>query len=480
MQRQNEKNLLNTIKVVPLLILILFSITTTYLMIQSNKKELQKEIEYLKNGYVNQQNELIKREVRKVHAMIEYEYNNFRHLITKQDILKKIESMKYDKDGYIFIIDYEGNFLINIEKSFIEKNQIDLKDKTGFMITQEIIKVAKSGEGYLSYIGLFGTHHTQSEKVSYVKGFEDWQWAIGYGFHPADIEPYIEERKKELQELNDKSIKNILITNIILTLIFILFFVFFSKNIKNRFSNYKKELCKVELKNREKDEIIFHQSKMATIGELLNIISHQWRQPLAQINAVTLDMYMEQKQNKLDEIGLRKSITEIETTTQYLSNTIDDFSRFFVQEKDKVDFLPSKAIKECVNILCPSLKHIDVEVNVVKDVKINGYITLYQQVILTIITNSLDAFVLQNIQKPKIYIQVDEKESKSYISITDNAKGIKSEILDNIFDLYFSTKEDKKVSGLGLYIAKQIIEKNMGGKILAQNYNDGMKFSINV
>jgi len=177
---------------------------------------------------------------------------------------------------------------------------------------------------------------------------------------------------------------------------------------------------------------------------------------------------------------LRKSITEIETTTQYLSNTIDDFSRFFVQEKDKVDFLPSKAIKECVNILCPSLKHIDVEVNVVKDVKINGYITLYQQVILTIITNSLDAFVLQNIQKPKIYIQVDEKESKSYISITDNAKGIKSEILDNIFDLYFSTKEDKKVSGLGLYIAKQIIEKNMGGKILAQNYNDGMKFSINV
>lgn len=90
-------------------------------MIQGNKKELQKEIEYLKNGYANQQNELIKKEVRKVHAMIEYEHKNFKHLITKQDILKRIESMKYDKDGYIFIIDYEGNFLINIEKSFMEK-----------------------------------------------------------------------------------------------------------------------------------------------------------------------------------------------------------------------------------------------------------------------------------------------------------------------------------------------------------------------
>jgi two-component system, NtrC family, sensor kinase len=480
MQRQNEKKLLNIIKVVPLLMLVLFSITTTILMIQYNNRQLQKEIKYLKNDYTNLQKEIIKKEVLKVHAIISYEYENLKHLITKEDILKKIESMKYDKDGYIFIIDYDGNFLINIEKSLIEKNQINLKDKTGFMITKEIIKVAKDKEGYLSYIGLFGTHHTQSEKISYIKGFDTWQWAIGYGFHPSDIEPKILKRTQELQELNDELVKKILFTNVILTSIFVVLFILFSKNIQRRFNNYKKKIAKKEEKNREKDEIIFHQSKMATIGELLNIISHQWRQPLAQINAVTLDIYMDQKQGRLSDEELKKSIADIETTTKYLSNTIDDFSRFFVQEKEKVDFSPKVAIEECINILSPSLKHVDIKVSILKDAKINGYITLYQQVILTIITNSLDAFESQKIQNPKIEIEVDEKDNRSYISISDNANGIKSENIDKVFDLYFSTKNDKKVSGLGLYIAKQIIHKNMNGTIMLENRGNGACFSVSV
>ncbi|WP_373004428.1 cache domain-containing protein [Sulfurimonas sp.] len=475
MQRQNEKKLLNIIKIVPLIMLTLFSVTTTTLMIQYNNKQLQKEMIFLKNDYINLQREIIKKEVHKVHAMINYEY---KHLTSKEDILKKIESMKYDKNGYIFIIDYEGNFLINIEKSFIEKNQINLKDETGFMITKEIIKVAKEKEGYLSYIGLLGTHHTHSEKISYIKGFDTWQWAIGYGFHPSDIEPKILKRKQELQEINDELVKKILFTNIILTSIFIMLFVLFSKNIEKRFNNYKKRIQKKEEKNREKDEIIFHQSKMATIGELLNIISHQWRQPLAQINAITLDMYMDKKQDMLGEKELKKAIADIETTTQYLSDTIDDFSRFFVQEKEKVNFSPKVAIEECINILSPSLKHVDIKVNILKDAKINSYITLYQQVILTIITNSLDAFASQKIENPKIEIEVDERDNKSYVSISDNANGIESENIDKVFDLYFSTKNDKKVSGLGLYIAKQIIHKNMAGNIMLKNRNNGVTFII--
>ena len=480
MQIENEKKLLNTIKIVPLLMLVFFSITTTILMIQYNNKQLQKEIKYLKNDYINLQKEIIKKEVLKVHAMISYEYEHLKHLITKEDILKKIESMKYDKNGYIFIIDYDGNFLINVEKSFVEKNQINLIDKTGFMITKEIIKVAKENEGYLSYFGLLGTHHNQSEKISYIKGFDSWKWAIGYGFHPSDIEPKIFKRTQELQELNDELVKKILLTNVILTSIFIMLFMFFSKNIQKRFNNYKKRIEKKEEKNREKDEIIFHQSKMATIGELLNIISHQWRQPLAQINAVTLDIYMNQKQGMLTDKELKKSISDIEITTQYLSSTIDDFSRFFVQEKDKVDFSIKVAIEECINILSASLKHVNIELSIFKDAEINGYITLYQQVILTIITNSLDAFESQKIKNPKIKIEVGEKNNKSYVSICDNAKGIKNENIDKVFDIYFSTKYSNKVSGLGLYIAKQIIHKNMDGVIMLENRGEGACFSISI
>ena len=482
MEKQNEKDLLNIIKIVPVLMLILFSIITTYFMIDHHDVQLQKAIKDLKDDFTNLQKEIIQKEVNKVYRMIDYEYNykGSSKEKRKKHILTQIESMKYDKNGYIFIIDYDGNFLINVEKSFIEKNQINLKDKTGFMITKEIIKVAKQGEGYISYIGLLGTHHTQSRKISYVKGFDTWKWVIGYGFHPSDIEPKILKRKLELQKLNNETVKKTLIMNNALTFIFVVLFILFSKNIQNKFNNYKKELKKIENKNRQKDEIILHQSKMATIGELLNIISHQWRQPLAQINSVTLDMYIEQKHGKLGEQELKNSITDIEKTTQYLSNTIDDFSKYFVQEKHKRDFLPQTAIQECINILSPSLKHIDVKVDIKKDIKVNGYITLYQQVILTMITNSIDAFILNNIKDPKISIEIEEKEGKSYVSISDNAKGIKDENIDKIFDLYFSTKKDKKVSGLGLYIAKQIIKKNMNGEILVKNINHGVKFSIKV
>lgn len=484
-EKEKEKNLLDIIKIVPIFVLITFSITTTYFMINYHDEQIKQEIKNLKKDFIYLQKDIIKKEVEKVYRMIRYEYTYFNKINSdeiniKNHILTKIESMRYDKNGYIFIIDYTGNFLANVEKSFLEKNQIELKDKTGFMVTKEIIKVAQQGKGYLSYIGLDGTHHTQSKKISFVKGFENWEWAIGYGFHPSDIEPKILKRKLMLEKLNKDVVKKILLINLILTSLFIVFFMVFSRTIQKRFSMYKKELKKIEHKNRTKDEIIFHQSKMATIGELLNIISHQWRQPLAQINSLTMDMYIEQKNGKLGEKELKENIIDIEKTTSYLSHTIDDFSRFFIQEKEKSDFLPKTAIKECINILSPSLKHIDLKIDIAKDIQVNGYITLYQQVILTILTNSLDVFSARNISNPKISINIDEKNNKSYISVLDNAKGIDDKIIENIFDLYFSTKTEKKVTGLGLYIAKQIIQKNMNGKIMVKNYKDGVKFTIEV
>jgi len=484
MEIQNEKKLLNIIKVVPIIILILFSIITTYFVINYQDKLIQQEIKNIKTNFINIQKDLIKKEVNKIHNMIEYEYNYFNKKRPKEEttryILSKIEAMRYDKDGYIFIIDYDGNFLINVEKSLIERNQINLTDKAGFQVTKEIIKLAKQKEGYISYIGLYGTHDTQSKKISYVKGLNRLNWAIGYGFHPNDIEAQTLRKKDELKELNKDFVKRTSVVSIFLTVAFIIFFIIYAKNIKNRFTKYKNTLQKIEDKNRQKDEIIFHQSKMATIGELLNIISHQWRQPLAQINSLTMDMYIEQKQGSLGEKELKDSIINIEKTTQYLSNTIDDFSRFFVQEKDKSDFLPQNAIQECINILSPSLKHIEIEINIIDDTKVNGYITLYQQVILTILTNSIDAFESRNIEKPKITIDINTKKTKSYISIMDNAKGIDEKNIDKVFDLYFSTKNDKKVTGLGLYIAKQIIHKNMNGKIKVKNINDGINFMIKV
>lgn len=487
MKIDNETLLLDRIRFVPIVILIFFSALTTYLTINNNSKQLKEEITHLREDYIEIQKGMVKREVNKIYNIILSVYNNDIAILrslskenVKKHILKRIESMKYDKNGYIFIVDYEGNFLINIKKTLLEENQMDLKDKNGLFLTKQIIETAKKGEGYISYIGLVGTHHEQSQKISFIKGFEPWGWAVGYGFHPSDIEPEIVKKVEKLSENHKKYIEKLIVLNILLTISVSVLLIMFSKNINKIFKNYKDEIDKKEEKNRKKDEIIYHQSKMATIGELLNIISHQWRQPLAQINSVTLDTYLEQRNGTLDEKILKKNISDIENTTEYLSQTIDDFSGFFIQEKEKKLFSPNKAIEGCLKILEPTLKDVDIKLDLKSKNEIEGFITLFQQVILTIVTNSLDAFDIKSIKDPFIKIDTYDAIGSTFIEITDNGGGIDAEHLAKVFDLYFSTKQKDTPSGLGLYIAKKIIVKNMNGRIKVKNTLDGVKFIIKV
>jgi signal transduction histidine kinase len=483
----SENKLLSQIKIVPIFILVLSFILSTHFVREQHYNQLNIELEDIRAHFIELQKDIIKKEVNKVYNLINFIsneksplYSNLNEEDKKRNILQKIESMKYDKDGYIFIIDYNGNYLSNVKKSLTLENQYHLKDKNNVLLTQEIIKVAKEGEGYLSYISIEGTHQTQSKKISFVKGLKKWNWAIGYGFHPNDIQSEIDKRSLELDQKYSLFIARLVTMNIALTLLFSLLLFWFAKNTDNVFNRYKKEIRQEEDKSREKDEIIFYQSKMASMGELINMISHQWRQPLAQINSLTMDLYMEQKQKILDEDSLKTKIKGIEKTTRYLSNTIDDFSRFFVNEKEKKEFSPIESINECIKLLGPSMKHVTIESNFKTDKMINGYITLYQQVILTIFTNSLDIFEARHIKEPKITIDLYEKDGWCFLEIMDNANGIDEKNLEKIFNLYFSTKNTQNVSGLGLYIAKKIIHTNMDGDIKASNHKDGAKFTIKV
>lgn len=486
MNTTEEKKLLRDIKFVPITIFIVLFMLSTFLMIENYKKLFQTNIQNIQNMCLDAHSKNIKKEVQRVIRMIEHEESQFETnkniFQTKsqlqQYILKNIESMKYDQSGYIFIIDYEGNFLIHIKQSLIERNQLNLQDNNGFLITKEIITLAKNGGGYLSYIGIDGTHKTQSEKISYVEAFKKWNWIVGYGYHPNDLTEEFEKQKQKFEILNQQSLLWIVIVNIILSLVFVSSLLYFSKKINFKFKKYKKDLKHQYNENCTKDEIIFHQAKMATIGELLNLIAHQWRQPLAQINAITLDTYIEQKQKSLTDEMLNKNIHDIEKITQYLSSTIDDFMVFFAQEKEKHFFSALESVKKCLDILSVSLNNIEITIKCEKDITLFGFSSLYQQVLLTILTNTLDIFEQRNIQNRKIIININTDGINSIVEICDNGLGIIDEYKDKIFDLYFSTKNNKNINGLGLYISKNIIEKNFKGNITAHNHNLGACFTI--
>ena len=483
----NEKKILRQIKLIPVLILVLSFTISTKLILDEHKDHLEREIGYIKRHDMEFQKGIIKKEVNKVYNLVLDAANrdlpvlkDVSEELLKKSILKRIESMKYDMDGYIFIFDYKGNILININRSLMDENQLDLRDKNGLLLTKEIIRTAQKGEGFISYMGLEGTHRDQSRKISFIKGFKKWGWAIGYGFHPGDIEPLIKEKTKELNKKHSFLVKKLILINLAVTAIFALILIWFSKNIKNIFNRYKKEILLKEEKSRQKDEIIFYQSKMASMGELINMISHQWRHPLSQINSLTMEIYIKQREGTLCSGDLKKTIRDIEKTTGHLSKTIDDFGNFFVSEKNKRSFYPKEALDECIKILSPSLKDTGFFIDLKNNKGIYGNINLYQQVLLSILSNSLDIFIQRKVKEPEIRVDIYEKGDMAVVEISDNAGGIEDKYLGRVFDLYFSTKETKNISGLGLYIAKKIIRSSFNGEIGVENSPLGAKFIIRV
>ncbi|WP_457749842.1 response regulator [Sulfurimonas sp.] len=240
-----------------------------------------------------------------------------------------------------------------------------------------------------------------------------------------------------------------------------------------------KDLVQEEVeKNRLKDKLMFTQSRQAQMGEMISMIAHQWRQPLNAISAATTVIELKAQMAKLDAQEAKKITTKIQDYTQYLSHTIDDFRDFFKPQKEKkvTDFqsIVQKALTLTQNVL--EQKHILLEQKVQDLTSFSGYENELIQVVLNIINNARDALLSQHIKQPKISIFIEANK----LTITDNAGGIPSNIIKKIFDPYFSTKENKNGTGLGLYMSKIIVQDHCGGTLKVQNSNNGAMFSIEI
>jgi signal transduction histidine kinase len=287
-----------------------------------------------------------------------------------------------------------------------------------------------------------------------------------------------------------KELNTILILALLLGSIVFVTIVFFSVIDRRRIRQLQQKTAEISrlnrtlqdqveievIKNREKEQQLIKQSRLAQMGEMLSMIAHQWRQPLAAIAATSSNISMIIQLDKIEKEKLLSLSEKISEYAQHLSVTIDDFRNFFKPNKEKTqtDFL--ELTDAVLEIIGTSIRNKNI--SLVKEVK--GKVPFYtypneiKQVILNLLKNAEDVLMDKAVGDGKIYITVDGKQLK----ICDNGGGVPEEIIEDIFDPYFSTKDEKTGTGLGLYMSKTIIEEHCGGKIYVENTPDGACFTI--
>ena len=261
-----------------------------------------------------------------------------------------------------------------------------------------------------------------------------------------------------------------------------------NKQLTQTNEDLEKRIKKEVSRNESKSAIIFHQSKMASMGEMIGNIAHQWRQPLSTISTIASGVSLGLQLDKLNKNDSINQLNKIVETTQELSKTIDNFSTFYELNTDKETFNISKIINKALEIAETEITSTRIEVIPTIDTSLVAYgiVNEFIQVILNIISNARDA-LFSNIKVQRyIFINLYKKDERIYLSIKDNALGIPEDIQNEIFEQHFTTKASTGGTGIGLFMSKLIIEEQMNGKLLLNNedfeYNDenyrGAKFTI--
>lgn len=370
---------------------------------------------------------------------------------------------------YIQIIDFNAQYedetnqlqqiIINKENENNTKKQIENfiahKVSVKKMMIEKIVVLSFIILVLMSLVAFFVSKRLTSLLNNYKKDVQKSQnELLNANLH---LEERIKEKTKELEKFNQK---------------------------------LKNEIEKEVLKSRQKDSALFQQSKMAAIGEMLENIAHQWRQPLSTISTLASGLSLKLEYNIFTKDEAKQELQAVVDTTKKLSNTIDYFQKYFSKTNVFEDFNLSDIIKSNLVFLEVAMKsnHIDVVTNFKDDITIFGLKNEFAQVLMNILNNAKEALV-NNIDikyKRLICIDLYKKEGKTIIDITDNAGGIPIEIMDKIFEPYFSTKHKAQGVGIGLYMAQEIIVKHMKGNLTAENCNfvldgcdyKGAKFTI--
>ena len=225
------------------------------------------------------------------------------------------------------------------------------------------------------------------------------------------------------------------------------------------------------LEKEEKDKIFFQQSKMAAMGEMIGNIAHQWRQPLSAISIAATGTKLQKELDCLSDSDFYEAMNSISTTTQYLSQTIDDFRTFFdPKENQEKEFLLSNTINKTLNIINSQLVSKEIEIiKNIEEISIVSFENELIQVLLNILNNSKDALIKLENEKKLIFINTYTKNNMTVIEIKDNAKGISEDIITRIFEPYFTTKHQSQGTGIGLFMSQNIVNNHLHGNLYVCN-----------
>jgi signal transduction histidine kinase len=245
-------------------------------------------------------------------------------------------------------------------------------------------------------------------------------------------------------------------------------------------STLEKRVQEEAAKNREKDIILIQQNRQAALGETLEHIAHQWRQPINTISLIVQDFEETYSCGELTDEYVHETAGNTISLLEHMSQTMSVFRDFFKPEKEKTAFSIKDSIARALSFIEPALRfhHIAVKLDVDDELSAAGYPNEFAQVLLNILTNARDTFEEKKVEKPVIELRAFAEGNKTVVTITDNAGGIPDAIIDKIFHLYFTTKESRGGTGIGLFISKNIIENNMGGKLSVANIDHGAQFRI--
>ncbi len=245
-------------------------------------------------------------------------------------------------------------------------------------------------------------------------------------------------------------------------------------------------------KNRQKEKQLFAQSRLAQMGEMISMIAHQWRQPLSAIATASINMKMsivlndfnleENKNNEACMTHFDNELNNIETYVQSLTQTIDDFRNFYRPDKQSIKVALTQPLEKALMLMKNSFDKAHVEIELLLDSKkiIPMYDSEMMQVMLNILKNAVDHFNQENIESPKLKLTSLDTDTSVILKIEDNGGGIAQGVVEKIFDPYFSTKDEKNGTGLGLYMSKVIVEEHHKGSIVVTNTKAGACFKIEI
>ncbi len=508
-----EDNISAVIIISSMIIISSLVLLTSYFFISNQYDMFQREIKDIKTTYIESQKREIKREVNSVIEYIKYKSNlkNYNKINLQNEVKDFIKNIKFgeNKNNYLFvykIINYQGGkkfakMLINPNRQDLVGKYIDddYKDINGKEFRKKFLaEIKKQGFSFVTYS--YQKPHSLKirPKVSYFRLYKKWDWVIAAGTYLDDIDVKIAQKEEELKKKMTLDITSSIIIFLLFSFFANILAIVLGKQIEKFFNEYNTEIknktneleiLNVTLENRviqevakraEQERLLIEKSKFIALGEMISNIAHQWRQPLSQLSAIIMNIKFRYSMGKMNSDIMAEKSKDAERLLNYMSNTIDDFRNFFKPDKEKKEFDIKKSLIDTLGIIGKTIKNqnIILELNIQDNIFINGYENEFKQVILNLLSNAKDILLEAKRKNPKIIISTKKEKNRYRICIEDNGGGIKIKPLQKVFEPYISTKKDTNGTGIGLYMSKIIIEKNMNGKLNARNTKFGAKLTI--